>query len=146
MVPLTFAKGGFVNAEDNDFKIEAAQFEVDPVTKRDTYIFKLISKTGAVPRSIRVEDVSDEAPVTWVEDAAPKLTDRRWVWRSDPVPADRANLRWVFEIESCFRVCRFTIVAADGRTVVLHQPCSYPDFVKAFFRQQLGLEQAPAPR
>lgn len=144
MVPLSFAHGAVVPAENDDFKIETAQFEVSPGSKQGTYIFKFLSKKGAPPRSVRVEDVSDEAPVTWIEDTSPQLAAGHWHWQSGPVPPDRANLRWIFEIESCFRVYRFTIATADGRSLVMYEPCSYPDYVKTYFRQQLGVEQPPS--
>jgi hypothetical protein len=40
-------------------------------------------------------------------------------------------------------VYRFTVDTADGRSVVMYEPCSYPDYVKTYFRQQLGVEQPP---
>ena len=143
---VSFAHSAVVPAENDDFKIETAQFEVAGKGKPGVYLFKFWSKKGLAPRSVKVEDVSDDTAVTWADDPAPKLAaNGRWQWTSAPVPADRANLRWIFEIESCIRIYRFTIVTADGRTVQMYEPCSYPDFIKTYFRQQLGLEDAPHP-
>ena len=144
MVSISFNNGTIVPGEDDDFKIELAQFQVNGKGQPGVYLFRLWSKKGAVPRSVKVEDVSENEPVVLLEDAAPKLTaDRRWICITPPVAADRENLRWVFEIESCFRIYRFTIGMPDGRAVVLYQACSYPDFIKAVFRQLLGLEEPP---
>ena len=144
MASVVFDHDAVVPAENEDFKIELAQYEVDPKTKLGTYRFGFLAKKGTPPRSVKVDDVTDDDALTWIEDATPQLKNRHWRWVSQPVPPDRAHLHWLFELESCIRVYRFTLVTADGRTLEMYEACSYPDYIKTYFRQQLGLE-APRP-
>ena len=146
IVPLELGKGGFVHAENDDFKIEKALIVLDGKTKQGTFSAEFLAKTGRTPQSVEVVDVSDDTPKPFTTDTHPTLNkDQKWTWQSDPFTPDPANAKWLFEIENSVRVYRFTIVTSDGRRLVMYEGASYPAFIKTYIRKQMGLEDEPKP-
>ena len=143
-VPLELDQGGIVHAESEDFKIDSAVMQFDPKTKTATYLFEFEVKHGAAPRSVKVEDISDEAPAILYQTDSISLDDGHWKTRTASFVPDQQNSRWLYQIENTIRVCRFTIVAADGRTEVLNEGCNYYAFVKDLIRQNLPSAKADA--
>lgn len=142
-VPIFFDSHGIVHAENDDVYIaSAALMPKLNEGKKVTYQFAFQEKHHAVPRSVKVEDVTDDQAVTWVDDPHPTL-DAKGNWEQI-LPAfepDRSKVQWLYELETSIRVYRFTIVTADGRTLVMYEGANYPAYVKKFFRIQLGLEK-----
>jgi hypothetical protein len=137
-VPLELIQGGIVHAENEDFKVDSAVMQFDPKTKSATYVFEFEVKHGAAPRSVKVEDISDEAPVTLYQADTVKLENGHWKVRGASFVPDRQNSKWLYQIENTIRVCRFTIVTGDGRTEVLNEGCNYYAFIKDLIRQNLA--------
>jgi hypothetical protein len=143
-VPLELIPGGVRNAENDDFKIDAAVMQFDPKVKSATYLLAFEVKRGAAPRSVKVEDISDEAPATLFQTDQVKLEKDLWKVRTASFVPDQQNSKWIYQIENTIRVCRFTIVTADGRSEVLNQGCNYYPFIKDMIRQSLEPAKAGA--
>jgi hypothetical protein len=78
-------------------------------------------------KSVLVEDVTDRAAVTLVEDNAPVLStvlgNGYWKGDSAGLALDRSTLPWFFARGATTKVFRFTIRMADGSPdLVLYQP------------------------
>jgi hypothetical protein len=86
---------------------------------------------------VKVEDVSDNAPVTWLEDSRPALSAGRWEMRSRAFGAGDRSSDWLHEIEPSVRIFRFTIVTADGRTLVMYQAAVFQNDIKDSVNRQL---------
>jgi len=104
------------------------------------YQFAFVDKSGAVPKAVRVDDVSDETAMMLAEDLAPKLVEHRWLGQSRQFTGDDAALHWLTYVDDSFRVYRFTITEADGRQIVLYQPWMVPHWAKASMRIGLGMK------
>jgi hypothetical protein len=150
LVPITgdktaevvFGGSGPELASRGGVKITRAGMELNPKSKAINYIFDFIVSDGRAPRSILVEDVSEQepAPNVLAEDSHPHLTaDRHWHFVSPSKMADDPDLAWISNIEATMRVYRFTVVTADGDQVVLYQPTQFSAYLKTAIRKTLGL-------
>lgn len=116
-----------------------------PEKKEMVYLFAFNETSGRPPRSVRVEDVSDDAPVLLVEDLKPELRDKtNWRGKSASVPSSDPSLIWFTYLDDTMRVFRFTIVNADGETVVLNQGWYVPGWIKPGIRRSIGMDPMPA--
>lgn len=112
-----------------------------PANKQMIYFFTVLEKSGKAPRSVRVEDVSDEKPVLLVEDLHPELKDQnKWVSESKPVSVTDPAMHWLTYVDDVMRVFQFTIVDSEGKTIVLNQGWFVPGWVKHSVRQMVGME------
>jgi len=106
--------------------------------KKLVYGFEFSDARGRALRHVRVEDVSDDAPVLLLDDAQPALERNRWRGTSRLFEPEDPALAWVATITNSLRVFRFTITQADGREIVLHQGAMYPNGMKSGIRQAWG--------
>jgi hypothetical protein len=141
-VRIDFDGKGVVHAENDDIRIDSAVLVPDFKAKKVAYTFSFHLKHAHVeaPRSVKVDDVTDDVAVNWINDEHPTL-NAKGGWEGKVAAMDPDRIPWLIEIESAIRVYRFTIVTADGRTVLLYEGASYPAPIKKFFREQLGLEK-----
>jgi len=144
-IRIDFDHGAIVHPENEDVQIITAILEPHLKEKNFTYLFSFQAKHGhaQTPRSVKVDDVTDDTPVSLVDDPYPAY-NKESVWASRVGPFDSDKIPWLVEIENSVRIFRFTIVTADGRTLVLYQGASYPAFIKKSLRQDFGLEKKPA--
>ncbi len=139
-IELNFAGGGLVPPENADVKIEMAAFEADSPPKTLVYDFSFRAKSGREPRSVMVEDVSGPKPEILVEDDQPALHDRIWHRQSGPKMNPDPRLDWLNEPDLSFRIFRFTIVTADGRTLIMYYAQGYSPEGKAYLKKRLAGE------
>jgi len=139
-ITVDMSRGGAVGPESKDLKITAAMFEINPKIKKGLYVFGIDFKTEAMPRSIKVEDVSDEKARTLVDESNLKIEKRAWRFACQPMGLEEKTLRWVHEIDESFRVYRFTVTYDDGRLVEQYHATFYPSFAKAYLLHQLSAE------
>ena len=144
-VPLELTTTGMLHGENDDFRIDAAVYQFDPKVKNGTYLFAFLVKKRGAPRSVKVDDVTDDEPKNLYQTDQIKVQDGHWKQRTESFVPDQQNLKWIFEIENSIRVYRFTIVTADGRTDVLYEGCNYMGFVKELIRKSLAENAAAAP-
>ena len=76
---IDFAGGIPKHAENDDIRVEKALLVVDAKAKHANYDFLIREKNKSDrPTSVKIEDVTDDAPVTMVEDNRPELKDGLW--------------------------------------------------------------------
>jgi hypothetical protein len=108
--------------------------------KHFIYYFLVWENSGKAPRSIRVEDISDEKAVLMLEDLAPKLSPlKRWGAATRPYTAADPDMHWVSYVDDSMRVFRFTIINSEGQKIVLDQGWYLPTWAKATIRKALGM-------
>ena len=111
-VPLT--RGGAALTNEAGIQINTANIVPAP-EKKIAYVFAFTDSRGRTLRSVRVEDVSDEAAVVLVDDAEPKLSgERQWHSTTPPLEFSDPWLRWLATISNSLRVFRFTLTFSDG--------------------------------
>ena len=106
--------------------------------KKLLYGFALSDSQGRTLRRIRVEDVSEDAPILLVDDAQPTFKDKKWIGSSKPFEPSDPAVAWIATITNTLRVYRFTVTLPDGRDVVLLQGSMFLNPMKAAIRQMWG--------
>jgi hypothetical protein len=145
-IELDFAGGGVVAPENSDVKLERAVYKADAPPKTLVFEFGFLSKTGRVPRSVMVEDVSGPKAEILVEDDHPELRQgKHWYRMSGPKMNPDPRLDWLNEPDLTFRVFRFTIVTDDGRTIILYYAQGYSPEGKEFLRKRLAGDPSANP-
>lgn len=141
MLKVIIGPKGPVPAENDDARVEQANFVLDRDQKQLVYQFRLWEKKGKTLQSVKVEDVSDTQAVVLLEDAAPQLDEKRiWSGRSQPKKRGDDTIAWLHHEGNSTRVYRFTVTTGDGRQVVLHQAAIYPVLIKPEAKRALGYE------
>jgi hypothetical protein len=135
-VPL--GRGGIVMTEADGVQMTVATCSLTP-EKKPIYIFALTDARKRAVRTIRVEDVSESAPVLLLEDSSPKFSDvGGWHRETEPLEPTDPRLGWLATISNTLCVYRITVTFSDGHAVELLQGTLYPAQVKSAMRQALG--------
>jgi len=145
---FAFNKNGAIPAENADVKIEKAVFDIDSTAKGGKYIFAFRERRGGIPVRVKVEDVTEDPIVTWVEDDHPHLVKGVWQSNCPPINLEDKTLGWLYTIDPSIRVYRFTIVNQDGATTVLNNASTYSEDVKELVKKLVEAPpavSAPAP-
>jgi hypothetical protein len=131
---------GPTHAAEDGFEIQFVSFVPNKAPKTPDFIFLIGVKDAKPPRSITVEDITDEASRMFLTDEAPKVT--AGVWRGEllTLPLSDPRIEWIHRMNSEIRIFRFTIIAADGHRVVLDQASSFPTYIKDVVREAYGLK------
>lgn len=108
--------------------------------KEVVYLFAFLDQSPQPPKSVVVEDVSDDTAKLMVEDHDPKLNKQRWAGYSRIFVPDDAGLHWLTYLDDSVRVFQFTITSATGQKTVLHQAWIVPAPMKAAMRNTLGIK------
>lgn len=107
--------------------------------KKIVFVFEFTDSRKRALRSVRVDDVSDDAPALLVESAQPALSATgQWRGESEPLGLSDRRLGWLATIPNSLRVFRFTLTFSDGQTLVIHQGSFFPAPIKSAVRQSLG--------
>jgi hypothetical protein len=100
--------------------------------------FSIRPKQAAELGAIRIEDVSDAAPLLLVNDVAPQQNGGKWTENAGLMELSSTSARWLSEPNPTVRVFRFTINEVDGRSYVLYQGVLYSpaskDAIRAMVR------------
>ena len=78
--------------------------------------------------TIRIEDVTDPAPLLLVNDVAPQQEGGKWTENAGLMELSSTNARWLSAPNETVRVFRFTLNERDGRSYVLYQGVSNTQF------------------
>ncbi|HVW20131.1 MAG TPA: hypothetical protein VHC86_02870 [Opitutaceae bacterium] len=137
---MTFGGGGPVLEQNADFKV-ASMPTLAPSRDRKhvDYDFQIELKRDVLPRSITVEDISEDPIQTLLEQAPPAMQGRKWRGQILKMDMSDKRLGWLTSLDDTVRVLRFTVVLPDGRASVVNQAVSYPGMLKALIRRTLGL-------
>jgi hypothetical protein len=96
--------------------------------------FGIGPKQAAALSVVRIEDVTDAAPLLLVNDLAPQLDAGKWTENAGLMEPTSASVRWLFEPKETVRIFRFTIGEPDGQSYVLYQPVQYSSASKEAIR------------
>ena len=78
-------------------------------------------------RSIRIEDVTEGAPVLLVNDQAPQqVQGGAWTGYTGAIEPSASALPWLFDNTPARRTFRFTVTDLNGQDSVLEQTVTYP--------------------
>jgi len=135
---VDLGRGGVVGGENKDVKIGTAGFLTNTQQRKGVYVFGIEFKNAATPRSVKIDDVTDDRVLPMVDDSDAKVAGRIWRWTCPPIALDDAMLKWIREIDDSFRVYRILIILGDGRQVKLYHAVFYPAFAKERIRKELG--------
>lgn len=135
-VPLT--RGGAELVNEGGVQINSATFSLN-ADKKIVFLFEFTDGRKRALRSVRVEDVSDNAPAPLVEIVQPTLSATgQWRGESEPLALSDRRLGWMATLPNSLRVFRFTLTFSDGQTLVIHQGSLFPAPMKSAVRQTLG--------
>jgi hypothetical protein len=135
-VPLS--RTGVVPTVEDGIRIESSVLLPTPDKKQAYYDFAFSDAQARALRSVKIEDISDEAPRLLVDDTKPEPAKGRWHAVTRPFDIREDALKWVLQLEKSARVYRFTAVFADGKKIVLNQAAIYPDPMKSIIRHLFG--------
>jgi hypothetical protein len=96
--------------------------------------FVMTPKQTTTLNMIRIEDVSDSAPLIMVNDVAPQLEDGKWTETAGLMDVSGPSVRWLFQANESVRVFRITMNAMDGQSEVLYQGVLYTPASKEAIR------------
>lgn len=99
--------------------------------------FSIRPKQAIELSAIRIEDVTDPAPLLLVNDVAPQQ-DGKWTENAGLMELSSTGVRWLSESNQTVRVFRFTINEVDGRSYVLYQGVLYSQASKEAIRAMVG--------
>ena len=100
--------------------------------------FSIRPKQAAELSAIRIEDITDAAPLLLVNDVAPQQDGGKWTENAGLMESSSISVRWLYEPKETVRVFRFTITEADGRSYVLYQGVLYSPAAKDAIRAMVG--------
>jgi hypothetical protein len=130
---------GFKQAENN--RVVIADAGLQAVNLDGNYYvrwsFTIRPKEAAVLTTVRIEDVSDPAPLLLVNDVASQLDAGKWTENAGLMDLSSASVRWLFEPKETVRIFRFTIIEPDGQSSVLYQGVRYSPPSKEAIRATL---------
>lgn len=138
-VTFHMVNGSVEHPSEAGIQTDTPKLEPNPKEKKFIFLVRLFVNTAEPPRSIKVEDVSDDQPVLLAESTNPEIRNHEWRDISRTLTMDDPAMKWLTYLDQSFRIFRFTVVLADGRTVVLHDGVMVPGYGKAMLRHLMGL-------
>ena len=127
---------GFKPAENDRVKITGASLQAVNLNG-NTYVrwaFSIRPKQARELSTIRVEDVTDPAPLLLINDVAPQPDGGQWTENGGLMELSSTNAQWLSEANETVRIFRFTFNEPDGRSYVLYQGVLYSPAAKKALR------------
>jgi hypothetical protein len=130
---------GFKHAENDRIIISEASLQAVNLDGKNylRWNFVITPKQTTTLNMIRIEDVSDSAPLIMVNDVAPQLDDGKWTETAGLMDVSGPSVRWLFQANDSVRVFRITINEMDGQNAVLYQGVQYTPASKEAIRAMI---------
>jgi hypothetical protein len=127
---------GFKPAENDRIIVTEASLQAVNLDGKNylRWNFVLTPKQTTTLNMIRIEDVSDSAPLIMVNDLAPQLDDGKWTEAAGLMDVSGPSVQWLFQAKESVRVFRMTINEMDGQSEVLYQGVQYTPASKEAIR------------
>jgi hypothetical protein len=150
----TPAAGGTIQSQRSGGKLAPAQNDRYAVTNAELgavildgqhylrWSFALRTKQPVQLRSVRVEDVTNAASISYVSDQAPQMTGGQWTGYSGAIEPNAAAIPWLYDNTTSSRIFRITITDLNNQVSVLNQSVSYPPQSKKELRKWYGLDNS----
>jgi hypothetical protein len=104
--------------------------------------FALRIKQPVQLRSVRVEDVTNAPPISYIADQAPQAPGGQWTGYSGAIEPNAAAIPWLYDNTASTRVFRITITDLNNQVSVLNQSVSYSPQSKKELRKSYGLDSS----
>jgi hypothetical protein len=127
---------GFKQAENDRVKISSAGLQAVNLNG-NMYVrwaFSIRPKQARELSTIRVEDVTDPAPLLLINDVAPQPDGGQWTENGGLMELSSTNAHWLSKPNETVRIFRFTFNEPDGRSYLLYQGVRYSPAAKEAFR------------
>jgi hypothetical protein len=134
--------GKFAPAENDRYAITSAELGA-VILDGQHYLrwgFALRVKQPVQLRSVRVEDVTSGAPISYIADQAPQVTGGQWSGYSGAIEPNAAAIPWFYDNTASTRIFRITITDLNNQVSVLNQSVSYSPQSKKELRKWYGLD------
>jgi hypothetical protein len=130
---------GFKHAENDRVIITEASLEAVNLDGKNylRWNFVITPKQTTTLNMIRIEDVSDSAPLIMVNDVSPQLETGKWTETAGLMDVSGPSVRWLFQANESVRVFRITINEMDGQSAVLYQGVQYTPASKEAIRAMI---------
>jgi hypothetical protein len=130
---------GFKHAESDRIILTEASLQAVNLDGKNylRWNFVITPKQTTTLNMIRIEDVSDSAPLIMVNDVAPQLEDGKWTESAGLMDVSGPSVRWLFQAKESVRVFRITISEMDGQSEVLYQGVQYTPASKEAIRAMI---------
>ncbi len=134
-----FNSAGIERTEDSVLRIDIAGIILDAPAKKAAYGATIFFKGTNVPKTVVMEDITDEAPLQLMNDQNATLNAAH-TWRQTSTYRELSDPRfkWTQAIDNSVRVYRFTITLTDGRTLEYRQATMYGSYTKEALRKGMG--------
>jgi hypothetical protein len=151
-VQTSAARGGAIQTQRSGGKFAPAQNDRFAITSAELgaiildgqhYLrwgFALRIKQPVQLRSVRVEDVTSTAPVSYISDQAPQVTGGQWAGYSGAIEPNPAAIPWLYDNTTSSRIFRITLTDLNNQVSVLNQTVSYSPQSKKDLRQWYSLD------
>ncbi|MBV8175015.1 MAG: hypothetical protein JO207_08070 [Verrucomicrobia bacterium] len=135
-VSLARQGSGFKQAENDRLAISGAGLQTVNLNGNNYFrwAFSIRPKQAAELSMIRIEDVTDPAPLLLVNDVAPQQDGGKWTENAGLMELSSTNAGWLSEPNRTVRVFRFTFNEPEGRSYVLYQGVLYSPAAKEAIR------------
>lgn len=137
-ITVALGRNGPEPGQAAGYRTEIAALLPGEDSRESFYQFALIVPAAAPLRRIQIADVSDDQPVTLVDDAQPQCTNGRWLGKSEAIMADDPRVRWALQLPLSLRAYRFTLTQPSGAEISFYHVTPYPPALKAAIRKRWG--------
>jgi hypothetical protein len=136
--------GKFAPAENDRYAITNAELGAIILDGQHylRWSFALRIKQPVQLRSVRVEDITNAAPISYISDQAPQVTGGQWVSYSGAIEPNAAAIPWLYDNATTARIFRVTITDLNNQVSVLDQKVSYSPQSKKELRKSYGLDSS----
>ena len=130
---------GFKHAENDRIIITEASLQAVNLDGKNYLRWNLVitPKQTTTLNMIRIEDVSDSAPLIMVNDVAPQLGAGKWTETAGLMDVSGPSVRWLFQANESVRIFRITINEMDGQSAVLYHGVLYTPASKEAIRAMI---------
>jgi hypothetical protein len=136
--------GKFAPAENDRYAITNAELGAIILDGQHylRWSFALRIKQPVQLRSVRVEDITNAAPISYISDQAPQVTGGQWVSYSGAIEPNAAAIPWLYDNATTTRIFRLTVTDLNNQVSVLDQNVSYSPQSKKELRKSYGLDSS----
>jgi hypothetical protein len=115
-------------AENNYIRMEGADFWTLPDKQNGTFLtfsFLFRFKKPLTVTRVRVEDVTEKAPVVLVDDQDPRIKKDFWTGKASARRLTPENFPWMFDHRNTTKKFRITVWSKEAPEMALEQTAKY---------------------
>jgi hypothetical protein len=138
------SEGKFAPAENDRYAVTNAELGAIILDGQHylRWSFALRIKQPVQLRSVRVEDITNATPISYISDQAPQVTGGQWTAYSGAIEPNAASIPWLYDNTTSTRIFRITITDLNNQISVLNQNVSHSPQAKKELRKWYGLDSS----